>query len=52
MKGEEAAERQPTQKFEQHQQIAELKRAIGESMNGKPADTQKAGRQRTETEER
>lgn len=52
LKGKEAAERQPTKKFELHQQIAELKRAMGESMNGKPADTPRTEQQRTETEGR
>lgn len=52
LKVKEAAERQPTKKFELHQQIAELKKDLDESTDGRPTGTPRQGQQRTETEER
>lgn len=52
LKGREAAERQPTKKFELHQRIAELKRAIAESGCEKQTDSDGRQPRTTETEER
>lgn len=52
LKGKEAAERRPTKKLELHQQTAELKKAPGESTDGKPTGTPGTERQRKETGER